>query len=230
MTIRENGRSHIHFIPSRRRLPLRGSLSSAFGAPLLQGATPLACKSADPSQGLLPHIVISSVARNLPCTTVKRRASDEEQPKHPRDFIITSILSLPHKYRVPLRRKRSLGFARDDDTREWAISHYLSFLHIEGCPCGAVYPPPSACPFFKGLLSGKVFRKPDPRFHFSIGANLRPFGAPPSMGRRENAASQTPHGEGNDTRMPPPPKNKKYRQVSLTVSDLYPHHVVKAGF
>lgn len=23
---------------------------------------------------------------------------------------------------------------------------------------------------------------------------------------------------------------KKYRQVSLTVSDLYPHHVVKAGF
>ena len=27
-----------------------------------------------------------------------------------------AILSLPHKYRVPLRRKRSLGYARDDDT------------------------------------------------------------------------------------------------------------------
>ncbi len=26
-----------------------------------------------------PHIVISSKARNLPCTPVKRRASDEEQ-------------------------------------------------------------------------------------------------------------------------------------------------------
>ena len=29
-----------------------------------------------------------------------------------------AILSLPHKYRVPLRRKRSLGSARDDDTRD----------------------------------------------------------------------------------------------------------------
>ena len=37
-----------------------------------------------------PHIVISSKARNLPCTTVKRRAPDEEQPKHLGDFIITS--------------------------------------------------------------------------------------------------------------------------------------------
>ena len=39
-----------------------------------------------------------------------------------------------------------------------------------------------------------------------------------------------PMGKAYDTRMPPPPKIKKYRQVSLTVSDLYPHHVVKAGF
>ena len=70
--------------------PCGADLSSAFGAPLLQGATQQSCKNADPSQGLLPHIVISSAARNLPCTTVKRRASDEEQPKHPRDFIITS--------------------------------------------------------------------------------------------------------------------------------------------
>lgn len=39
-------------------------------------------------------------------------------------------------------------------------------------------------------------------FHPAAGDNLRPFGH----------------------------LNKKYRQVSLTVSDLYPHHVVKAGF
>ena len=70
--------------------PFGADLSSAFGAPLLQGATQQSCKNADPSQGLLPHIVISSVARNLPCTTVNRRASDEEQPKHLGDFIITS--------------------------------------------------------------------------------------------------------------------------------------------
>ena len=70
--------------------PCGADLSSAFGAPLLQGATQQSCKNADPSQGLLPHIVISSAARNLPCTTVKRRASAEEQPKHLGDFIITS--------------------------------------------------------------------------------------------------------------------------------------------
>lgn len=39
---------------------------------------------------VLPPLVISSAARNLPCTKVKRRASDEEQPKHLGDFIITS--------------------------------------------------------------------------------------------------------------------------------------------
>lgn len=38
----------------------------------------------------LPPLVISGEARNLPYTTVKRRASDEEQPKHLGDFIITS--------------------------------------------------------------------------------------------------------------------------------------------
>ena len=70
--------------------PFGADLSSAFGAPLLQGATQKSCKNADPSQGLLPHIVISSVGRNLPYTTIKRRASDEEQPKHLGDFIITS--------------------------------------------------------------------------------------------------------------------------------------------
>ena len=52
-----------------------------------------------------------------------------------------------------VKRKRSLGCARDDDTR---------------------IPLPA-------------------RFSSRCDANLRPFGAPPSMGRRENAASQTPH-------------------------------------
>ena len=42
------------FIRPRRRLPLRGSLSSAFGAPLFQGAAPLACKRAAPKRHFLP--------------------------------------------------------------------------------------------------------------------------------------------------------------------------------
>ena len=45
--------------------PCGADLSSAFGAPLLQGATQQSRKNADPSQGRLPHIVISSEARNL---------------------------------------------------------------------------------------------------------------------------------------------------------------------
>ena len=54
MTIREAGYLTWLFIRSRRRLPLRGSLSSAFSAPLLQGAAPLACKSATPKRHSLP--------------------------------------------------------------------------------------------------------------------------------------------------------------------------------
>ena len=42
MTIRRDARLTFLFIPLCRRLPLRGSLSSAFGAPLLQGAAQLA--------------------------------------------------------------------------------------------------------------------------------------------------------------------------------------------
>ena len=83
-----------------------------------------------------------------------QRSSDERQLRSSRST--HAILSLPHKYRVPQGRKRSLGYARDDDTRERAISHSLSFLHVEGCPCGAVYPPPSARPFFKGLHNSHV--------------------------------------------------------------------------
>ena len=61
-----------------------------------------------------------------------------------------AILSLPHKYRIPLRRKRSLGYARDDDMRERVISHSLSFLHVEGCPCGADLSSAFGAPLLQG--------------------------------------------------------------------------------
>ena len=57
---RERAISHsLSFFPVEG-CPFGADLSSAFGAPLLQGATQQSCKNADPSQGLLPHIVISS--------------------------------------------------------------------------------------------------------------------------------------------------------------------------
>ena len=61
-----------------------------------------------------------------------------------------AILSLPHKYRVPLRRKRSLGYARDDETRERAISHSLSFHHVEGYPFGADLSSAFGAPLLQG--------------------------------------------------------------------------------
>ena len=92
-----------------------------------------------------------------------------------------AILSLPHKYRVPLRHKRSLDYARDDDTRERAISHSLSFRYVEGYPCGAVYPPPSARPFIKGLLNChvkaplvKTTKRESPRIVISSGTRNLP--------------------------------------------------------
>ena len=54
------------------------------------------------------------------------------------------------------KRKRSLGCARDDDTRIPLPARFLS----------------------------------------RCDANLRPFGAPPSMGRRENGTSRAPHEDG----------------------------------
>ena len=107
-----------------------------------------------------------------------------------------AILSLPHKYRVPLRRKRSLGYARDDDTRERAISHGFSSDHVEGCPCGAVYPPPSAHPFFKGLHNSHVktltLRKVSSPIS-SFRAQREIFLAQQSNGERQMRSSRSTH-------------------------------------
>ena len=77
-----------------------------------------------------------------------QRSSGERQMRSSRSA--HAILSLPHKYRVPLRRKRFLGSARDDDTRERAISHSLSFLPVEGCPFGADLSSTFGAPLLQG--------------------------------------------------------------------------------
>ena len=82
------------------------------------------------------------------------RGGAAEAPRRFYHYLMST--SLTHEYIVPLRRKRSLDSARDDDTRKRTVSHFLSFPHVESCPCGAVYPPPSARPFFKGLLNCHV--------------------------------------------------------------------------
>ena len=66
MTKREAGYLTWLFIRPRRRLPLQGSLSSAFGAPLLQGAAPLAYKSATPKRPFLPDGKVNEMRIPLP--------------------------------------------------------------------------------------------------------------------------------------------------------------------
>ena len=109
------------FNRTRRRLPLRGSLSSAFGAPLLQGATQQSCKK--PTLRKISSRPSSFRAQRE--IFLAQQSSGERQMRSSRSA--HAILSLPHKYRVPLRRKRSLGYARDDETRE---ADYLTWLFI----------------------------------------------------------------------------------------------------
>ena len=78
-----------------------------------------------------------------------QRSSEERQMRSSRSST-QAILSLPHEYIVPLRRKRSLDSARDDDTRERTVSHSLSFLHIEGCPFGADLSSAFGAPLLQG--------------------------------------------------------------------------------
>ena len=87
MTIQDNAHLTFAFIPPRRRLPLQDSLSSAFGAPLLKGLFSWHGKAplVKTTKREYPRIVISSGARNLPCTPVKQRSWDDDKRNTPGD-------------------------------------------------------------------------------------------------------------------------------------------------
>ena len=157
-----------------------------------------------------------------------------------------AILSLPHKYRVPLRHKRSLDYARDDDTRERAISHSLSFCYVKGCPCGAVYPPPSARPFFKGLLRChvkaplvKTTKREYPRIVISSGARNLPC-TPVKQRSWDDDKRNTPgDASDNDTKKrsshitsPPPALNPSplYAKIELSLISLLIKSIAGIGF
>ena len=101
-----------------------------------------------------------------------------------------AILSLPHKYRVPQGRKRSLGYARDDDTRERAISHSLSFLHVEGCPCGADLSSAFGAPLLQGATP-LACKSATPKRHFLPDGKVNEMRVPPSPYQKPS-----PRGEG----------------------------------
>ena len=107
--------------------------------------------------------------------SLAQRPNGERQMRSSRSA--HAILSLPHKYRVPLRHKRSLGSARDDDMRERVISHSLSFLHVEGCPCGADLSSAFGAPLLQGAtpLTGK---SATPKRHFLLDGKVNKMRIP----------------------------------------------------
>ena len=90
-----------------------------------------------------PVSSFSSEARNLPCTPLKRRLRDNDETKNRRflRFLTNAGAAIT---------LRSLGSARDNDTGGRAISHPLSSLLIEGCPCGADLSSAFGAPLLQG--------------------------------------------------------------------------------
>ena len=119
---RERAISHSISFHHVEGCPYRADLSSAFGAPLLQGATQRSCKNAAPSLGLLPRIVISSAARNLPCTP---------------SFLASFASGFPFSaisHRAIYRYARKIeGFARDDGTRITVCKHFTAGFPLFCC-------------------------------------------------------------------------------------------------
>ena len=80
MTKREAGYLTWLFFRSHRRLPLRGSLSSAFGAPLLQGATQKSCKSAMHKRHSLPDGKVNEM--RIPLSPYRHFERSEKSSLH----------------------------------------------------------------------------------------------------------------------------------------------------
>ena len=95
------------------------------------------------------------------------------------------------------KRKRSLGSARDDDTR-------VRFPHVSFHPTAKANLRPFGAPPSNGRRENANLRpfEPPPSNGRRENANLRPFGAPPSSGRRERCESPPSLKEGTKKRSP----------------------------
>ncbi len=107
--------------------PCGADLSSAFGAPLLQGAARLACKSAAYKNTAFPRIVISSESEKSFPFAVKPRMREQRitgnAMLHMNWKLRCFLQTDSHRKEETRSRKRSLGSARDDDTGKRTISH-----------------------------------------------------------------------------------------------------------
>ena len=135
------------FIPLRRIVPLRGTLSCGFGAALLQG----------PTRGGLSHMGFHAAATNCASSrySILRLWRDPSPRAYSRGIISHGLscrcgeLCLSESlYPAPLARPFSKGL------HAGIISHGLLYRCGELRLFEALYPAPLARPFSKGLLAG----------------------------------------------------------------------------
>ena len=126
-------------------------------------------------------------------------------------------------------------------------SHYgaTNFLNLIALPCGAVYPPPSARPFFKGLLSChvkaplvKTTKREYPRTVISSGARNLP--CTPVKQREWDDDKQNTPGDASDndtknaplTSLLPPALNPSplYAKIELSLISLLIKFIAGIGF
>ena len=135
------------FIPLRRVVPIRGALSCAFGAALLQG----------PTRGGLSHTRFSCRCDEL-CLFEALHPAPLARPfskgllagviSHRLSCRCGELCLFEALYPTPLARPFSKGLLAG------IISHRLSCRCDELCLFEALYPAPLARPFSKGLLAG----------------------------------------------------------------------------
>ena len=144
--IRDNDYLISTFMPLRRVVPLRGTLSCAFGAALLQGPTRvgLAHFSFIPPRRVVPLRGTLSYAFGAALLQGATRVGLAHIRFH---TATASCASSRHSILRLRRAPSSRGYSRRTG------SHSLSYRHGGLCLSEALYPAPLARPFFKGLLA-----------------------------------------------------------------------------
>ncbi len=128
------------------------------------------------------------------------------------------IFAFSHQARTPLSRLDSSALLSMTMREDGLSSHPLSSLLVEGCPCGADLSSAFGAPLLQGstLLACKnaICKKNQysPKYKNTASltfpfppaaeANLRPFGPPPSSGRRERCESPPFLKEGTKKTQP----------------------------
>ena len=121
---------------------------------------------------------------------------------------------------------RSLGSARDDDPRGRAISHPLSSLPVEGCPCGADLSSAFGAPLLQGaaLLACKnaICERNQYSLKYENTASLTFSFTPLRKPTSAPSGHLFPTERGNDARVPPFPQRgyKKAQPMRAALSDF----------